>query len=181
VKTGISRTSGEYLVIIDADNEYKVSDLTKLIEAAQLTGANLILGSRYIKSQPMRKISNSKIISLYFNTGHHVFTFYFNLLFKSNLRDPATMWKLMEGRFVRSLNLTGNGFNLDFELVAAHIKLNKAIIEVPISYCSRGPEDGKKIKLLVDPIIWVFSFAVYAFRKPKNYLKLSIKEEPNSC
>ena len=83
----------------------------------------------------------------------------------------------MRGDVVRGLNLTGNTFNLDFELVASFTKLRKVIIETPVQYVARGKSDGKKIKFVIDPVIWTISFLRYSLRTPSRYLKSSSFEK----
>lgn len=170
VRKGIERTFGEYVVIIDADNEYSLKDFQALFEVIYNQQADLVLGTRY-SGKPIRRIPESPMSSWYFNIGHSFFTWYFNYLFQTDLTDPATMWKLMRGDVVRSLNLTGNTFNLDFELVASFTKLRKVIIEVPVQYVARSKSDGKKIRFVIDPIIWAVSFLRYSLRSPSRYLK----------
>ena len=176
VRKGIELTSGEYVVIIDADNEYSLGDFQTLFEVIQNEQADLVLGTRY-SGKPIRRIPNQPLRSLYFNSGHSFFTWYFNKLFQTDLTDPATMWKLMRGDFVRGLNLTGNTFNLDFELVASFAKLRKVIIEAPVQYLARSKSDGKKIKFVIDPVIWAVSFLRYSLRTPSRYLKSSSFEK----
>jgi glycosyltransferase involved in cell wall biosynthesis len=169
VRKGIQKSSGDYVVIIDADNEYDLRDFQKLLKTMIDENADLVLGSRH-SDIPMRRIMHQPIMSFYFNTGHVLFTFYFNYLFKTKLTNPATMWKLMRGDVVRNFKLTGNSFNLDFELVAGFAKLKKVITEIPISYSARSKKEGKKIKLFIDPMIWLFSFWKYALRSPNQFV-----------
>ncbi len=176
VRRGIEHTFGEYVVIIDADNEYNLSDFQTLLKVIQNQKVDLVLGTRY-SGKPIRRIPNQPLRSWYFNRGHSFFTWYFNKLFQTDLTDPATMWKLMRGNVARSLNLTGNTFNLDFELVASFTKLKKIIIEVPVQYEARSKSDGKKIKFVLDPIIWTVSFLRYSMRPQSHYLKSSILEK----
>lgn len=169
VRKGIQNSSGDFVVIVDADNEYDLKDFHRLLRVMVDQQTDLVLGSRH-SDIPMRKIPNQPIMSWYFNSGHILFTSYFNYLFKTQLTDPATMWKLMRGDLVRNFKLTGNSFNLDFELVAGFVKLNGVIRETPVSYSARSKKDGKKIKLFLDPLIWIFSFWKYALRSPNKFI-----------
>jgi hypothetical protein len=54
--------------------------------------------------------------------------------------------------------------------VAGFVKLEGVIREAPVSYSARSKKDGKKIKLFLDPLIWVFSFWKYALRSPKEFI-----------
>jgi glycosyltransferase involved in cell wall biosynthesis len=170
VRKAIPLTTGFYVVIIDADNEYLVQDLFALIEHAEFTLADLVLGSRHSKKNRVRSMDGAKFMSAYFNAGHYFFTGCFNILFKTSLRDPATMWKLFRGEKIRKLKLSGVGFELDWELVAAASKLQFNIGEISATYKSRNFDEGKKIHPIKDPIKWISYFPKLAFRKSGNYL-----------
>ena len=171
VRTGINNSIGSHLVIIDADNEYNLFDLQKLVVVSKAFPEDLVLGNRFPSLFQFRHIPDSLIASWYFTAGHIFFTLYFDAFFRRRLVDPATMWKLMNGNFARSLVLRGGSFNLDFELLAAHIKLSKDIREIPISYSPRNRRNGKKIRTLYDPMIWLFSIPKYALTPVKYFFR----------
>jgi hypothetical protein len=48
---------------------------------------------------------------------------------------------------LRSLNLQGENFDLDFELPVKLVRAGYSIHEIPISYSPRTYEEGKKIQV----------------------------------
>jgi len=68
-----------------------------------------------------------------------------NLLYGAHLTDVATAMKMVKTEIIRSLNLVGNGFDLDFELTNKLLRNAVPIVEVPISYNPRSYAEGKKI------------------------------------
>jgi hypothetical protein len=68
-----------------------------------------------------------------------------NVLFGGHLTDVATASKMVRADLVQSLQLTGDHFDLDFELPAKILLAGHQIEEIPISYRPRSYEEGKKI------------------------------------
>lgn len=83
---------------------------------------------------------------IFFNMlGNRLITFMANLLFRSNISDEATCYKLLETKLAKSIEVNGNGFEFEPELTAKILKKGIKIYEVPISYIGRGHREGKKI------------------------------------
>lgn len=165
VRAAIKESTGVIVVIIDADLEYDLNELPQILGYHIGANAGMTLGSRHIGHFSSREFLNSKILSVYFNLGHWFFTLMFNLLFQTRLTDPATMWKVMNGKMLRSFELVGEGFELDWELVAHFIRMKSDVIEVPVSYKSRTIKDGKKISPIRDPLKWCIFIPYLRFRK----------------
>ena len=168
-KIGIRESVGKVIVIFDADLEYSLKDLEVLVMSMTDKKEKIILGSRHKKSQPMRVFEQSKTRSLYFNVGHHIITSYFNFLFSTNLRDPATMWKVVDGELARKINFKSNKFDFDWELLGTFIKMGHIPREIDIHYSSRSPNEGKKIRPIWDPLHWIIKIFIFRFRKVHYY------------
>ena len=53
------------------------------------------------------------------------------------------------------MSFTCNRFDFDFELLGKLMRAGFSPLEVPVSYKSRGFDEGKKIRILRDPLTWV--------------------------
>jgi hypothetical protein len=69
-----------------------------------------------------------------------------NLLYGACLTDVATAAKMVRMDVLKSLNLTGTGFDLDFELTDKILRAGYEIVEVPVTYNPRTIAEGKKIR-----------------------------------
>jgi glycosyltransferase involved in cell wall biosynthesis len=138
IRTGFAHAGGSYFFIQDADTEYDPAEQPEFCRHAEETGAAAIFGSRVlggtIKSHYLRTL-----------VGNRFLTWLANLLFRGNLTDVATASKMVRADVARSLNLEGNGFDLDFELPAKILMSGRQILEIPITYTPRSYEEGKKI------------------------------------
>lgn len=137
IKTGLLNVLGEYAMVQDADLEYYPEEIVNLYNRAVKSKDGIVFGTRTRgknKGYLLAQLGN-----WYLNTM-------FNLLFRLNLTDSYTCYKLMPSKVWQELNLKSNGFEIDSELVARLGVRKYKIVEVPISYNPRKYSEGKKIK-----------------------------------
>jgi len=137
LKIGFSNTSGDYIIIQDADLEYDPQDYKKLLRALVEEKVDVIYGSRFSGSY-------EKMSTLHY-FGNKLLTLITNLLFGVMLTDMETCYKLMPGDFVRKLDIKSTRFEFEPEITAKILKAGLKIKEVPISYKGRAFSEGKKI------------------------------------
>ena len=68
------------------------------------------------------------------------------MLYRTNISDIATCYKVMPAGLIKSLDLTCRGFEFCPEVTAKLLNRGEKIIEVPIDYKARKKAEGKKIK-----------------------------------
>jgi glycosyltransferase involved in cell wall biosynthesis len=159
VRAGFAAASGDILLIQDADLEYEVSDYPDLLRPIVEGRTALVLGSRHLgpASWKIRQFANHGLLAGFMNAGGVVFRVLFNLLFSVRLTDPTTMYKIFRASCLEGLSFTCNGFDFDFELLGKLIRAGYVPLEVPVSYKSRGFDEGKKIRILRDPVAWLLA------------------------
>jgi dolichol-phosphate mannosyltransferase len=139
IRTAIDYLTGDYAVIQDADLEYSPGDHRLLVAEAE-RGAAAVFGSRTLGGHASYEYA-------YAYWGVRLLTAVTNILFGGHLTDVATATKMVRADILKSLNLVGNGFDLDFELPSKLLLAGFDIVEVPISYRPRTYEEGKKIRM----------------------------------
>jgi glycosyltransferase involved in cell wall biosynthesis len=165
VRRGLAAASGDIVLIQDADLEYDVADYPELITPIVEGRAQFVIGSRHLGAEgwKIRKFARGNWRALAMNVGGILFHGLFNFLFGSRLTDPTSMFKVFRRDCLRGIELTCNRFDFDFELTGKLMRAGFRPLEVPVSYRSRGFDEGKKIRILRDPLTWVVAIAKSRF------------------
>jgi glycosyltransferase involved in cell wall biosynthesis len=164
VREGLKAATGDIILIQDADLEYDVEDYPALIQPILRGDTNFVLGSRHLSASgwKIRNFGKNQFRSRFMNLGGLIFHGFFNLIFGTKLTDPTTMYKVFKRTCLKDFDLVSNRFDFDFELLGKLVRSGNRPIEIPVSYVSRGFEDGKKIRIFRDPLTWVW--AILKFR-----------------
>jgi len=142
LKEAFLKSTGDIVLVQDADLEYSPSDYPELLQPFITQHADVVYGSRFISNKPHRVLYFwHSVVNKYLTTLSNMFT---NL----NFTDMETGFKVFKGDIIRSIapNLQTKRFGFEPEITAriAKIKTLK-IYEVGISYAGRTYAEGKKI------------------------------------
>tara|TARA_B100001559_G_C16395140_1_gene573092 strand:- start:29 stop:775 length:747 start_codon:yes stop_codon:yes gene_type:complete len=140
IHTGIKYSSGDYIIIQDADLEYDPEEYNLLIEPVIEANADVVYGSRFVGGKPHR------ILFFLHTIGNKILTFYSNAFTNLNLTDMETCYKLINANILKSIPLNEKRFGFEPEVTSKLSKIkNIRIYEVGVSYFGRTYDEGKKI------------------------------------
>jgi glycosyltransferase involved in cell wall biosynthesis len=138
IRTALAASSGNIVIVQDADLEYDPQDWPVLFAPIIDGRADAVFGSRFLGGP-------HRVLYFWHSVGNKVLTTFSNMFTNLNLTDMETCYKAIRGEIARPLKLTANRFGFEPEVTARLAKVNARIFEVPISYSGRTYAEGKKI------------------------------------
>lgn len=135
VAQGIKNSTGDYLLIQDADLEYNPDDIPALLKKAN--GKNAVYGNRFSKTKVK--------MPFFYRLGNKLLTFITNFLYRTKLSDMECGYKLLPSVFVKKMEIKSSRFDFEPEITVKLVKAKIPIVEVPISYQGRNHLAGKKL------------------------------------
>lgn len=159
LQRGIAESTGDYVVVYDADLEYDPRDWPAVLRPILEGEARVVYGSRFTGER--------RNMLFWHWVGNRFLSLVTNVLYNTTLSDMETCTKLIDGDLARSLHLTSSRFDIEPEITAKLLRLGERIYEVPIRYTGREMEEGKKISWRDGfPALW--ALVKYRFTPARN-------------
>ncbi|MFN5515542.1 MAG: glycosyltransferase family 2 protein [Cyanobacteriota bacterium] len=140
LRTGFAESTGDVLIIQDADLEYDPRDWSAMWELIAEDRADVVFGSRFY-GNPHR------VLYFHHYLGNKVITSLIDLICNINLSDIEVCYKMFRREVLEGLQLACNdfGFEVEFTMKVTRSRRRWRIYEVGVSYYGRTYAEGKKI------------------------------------
>lgn len=139
LSAGFRETSGDVLVVQDADLEYDPSEYPRLLEPILKGKADVVFGSRFMGGRPHR------VLYFWHYVGNRFLTLLSNMCTNLNLSDMETCYKCFRREVLEGIEVEERAFGVEPELTAKVALGGWRVYEVGISYSGRTYQEGKKI------------------------------------
>jgi glycosyltransferase involved in cell wall biosynthesis len=138
VRTAMTRVTGDFVIIQDADLEYNPSEYPRLLAPLLEGKADVVYGSRFLGGP-------HRVLFFWHALGNRIITILSNILTDLNLSDMETGYKAFRSEILKKIEIKSNRFGFEPEITAKVAKIGCRIYEIPISYWGRDYTEGKKI------------------------------------
>jgi glycosyltransferase involved in cell wall biosynthesis len=154
LRRGFAKSTGDLVLVQDADLEYDPTDYPDLLRPLLDGRADVVYGSRFLGGP-------HRVLYFWHFTANQFLTTLSNITTNINLTDMETGYKIFRGDLIRSIPLRSNRFGFEPEITAKIARRHCRIYETPISYSGRTYAEGKKInwKDGLNAIYCIFRYA----------------------
>jgi dolichol-phosphate mannosyltransferase len=132
-----------YIFEMDADFSHNPDDLIKLWEACHNDGADMSIGSRYVKGVNVVNWPMSRVLMSYFASK------YVRIITRMKIKDATAGFKCYTRKVLETINfdkISFIGYAFQIEMKYTTWKLGFKIVEVPIIFTDRTEGQSKMSK-----------------------------------
>lgn len=145
VRFGFSEVYADIYVLADADMTYPAEQVHQLIEPVVSGRADMVVGDRHSaghyaaeNKRPLHGVGNRLVRALV------------NKLFKADLRDIMSGYRVFNRRFVKNYPILVAGFEIETDMTLHALDKKFRILEIPINYKDRPDGSVSKLNTLTD-------------------------------
>lgn len=150
IRTGISISEKQYIVIMDADGSHNPMYIMNMLDTIVESKCDLVIGSRYCKGGDTQNPTILKAMSKILN-------YTYKLAFNLKVNDVSDSFRLYRAEQLKELELSSDNFDIVEEiLILLHVyHKDIKVVEVPIVFHERMKGESKR-----DLIKFIFSYLV---------------------
>jgi glycosyltransferase involved in cell wall biosynthesis len=125
LRSGFAESMGDHVVVVDCDLSYAPEHITRMLDAAAVTGAHIVIASPYMRGGTTTSVP----------VGRQVLSRGANRLLAAadggGLTTLTGMVRLYDGPFVRALDLRATDAGINTEIIRRARAADARIVEVP--------------------------------------------------
>ncbi|WP_017342124.1 glycosyltransferase family 2 protein [Halorubrum sp. T3] len=130
------RTRGDYIAMGDADSTYDFTQIPRLLEHLEETGADIVMGSRLDG-----EIRDGAMPTLHEHVGNPLLTRFLNTFYQAGVSDAHSGFRVFTREAYDEMDLETTGMEFASEMIMDAGARDLAIEEVPIVYHERQGEE----------------------------------------
>lgn len=179
IRIGLRYATGDLFVIQDADFEYFPTDIPKLLDPILKKEVSVVYGTRFSKRPEFMATSHYQ--------ANKLLTRITNFIYKTELTDMETGYKLFTREVLNSITLTTREFEFEPEITAKIVLNGYRIKEIPIEYHYRMFGAAKinwldglegllilmKLRFFPKSKLYQFLYEIYKYHVKKIVLRLT--------
>lgn len=168
VRRMFREVEADIYVMVDGDDTYPAEEVHKLIQPVAKGQADMVIGDRL--SNGTYKKENKR---MFHDFGNGLVKRAINKLFRSDLRDIMTGYRVFNKIFVKNMPVLSPGFEIETEMSLYALDKRFLIKEIPITYRDRKSGSFSKLNTISDGIKVVKKIiSMYKDYKPRKFFFL---------
>jgi glycosyltransferase involved in cell wall biosynthesis len=146
VQSMFNKVDADICIIVDGDDTYDLTKVDQMISMIKNEEADLVVGNRL-------ESYLSKSFRPLHTFGNKLVRFLINKLFHAHLRDIMSGFRVMSREFVKNINITSSGFEVETEMTIKALKFGYLIKEFDIAYGERPEGSYSKLNTFRDGVL----------------------------
>ncbi len=143
VRSMFENVDADIFVLVDSDDTYDAKGIGKLIEPVLSGEVDMMVASRLTDY-------SDGAFRRFHRLGNQLIQKLINILFRSQLTDICSGYRVMSKRFVKNIPLLRDGFEVETELTVHSLIYGFTVKEIPLPYRLRPPNSQSKLHTLRD-------------------------------
>lgn len=165
VKSQFRDIDADIYVMVDGDNTYPAEYVHQLIEPVKNGEADMAIGDRLSNGTYQKENKRH-----FHNFGNKLVRKTINVLFKTNLKDIMTGYRVFNKRFVKNMPVLSSNFEIETEMSLYALDKKYIIKEIPIIYRDRPEGSKSKLNTINDGIKVIWTIArMFKDYRPFNF------------
>lgn len=166
VQSMFNKIDANVYIMVDGDDTYDLTKVDQMVSIIKNEEADLIVGNR------LKNYSSRSFRPLH-TFGNKLVRFLINKFFHARLKDIMSGLRVMSREFVKNINITSSGFEVETEMTIKALKHGFVIKEFDIEYRERPEGSHSKLNTFRDGIL-VLKTIFMIFKDYRPFLFFSI-------
>jgi glycosyltransferase involved in cell wall biosynthesis len=165
VRSMFRQIDADIYIMVDGDNTYPASQVNRLLEIMEQRNCDMVVGDRLSNGTYTKENTRA-----FHNLGNNMVRWLINFIFKSNLNDIMTGYRVFSKRFVKNYPVMCSGFELETEMTIYALNNHLNIEEVTIDFIDRPEGSFSKLNTFTDGRKVIFTiFNLFRHYKPLQF------------
>lgn len=131
-------------IIVDGDDTYDASNVKEMVDLVLLKQVDMVVGDRLSSTY----FNENK--RLFHSQGNKLVRKLINVLFKADIKDVMSGYRVLSYRFVKTFPVLTKGFEIETEMTIHAVDKNLSIKHVVCSYRDRPKDSKSKLRTIPD-------------------------------
>ena len=168
VRSMFREIEADYYIMVDGDNTYPASQAPMLLKEMKEKNCDMLVGDRLSNGTYLKE--NKRAMHGF---GNKLVKNLINYIFKADLKDIMTGYRIFSRRFVKNYPIMYQGFELETEMTIFALNNHLRILEVPIDFTDRPEGSYSKLNTYSDGFkVLLTIFNLFRHYKPLQFFSI---------